>query len=51
MSKHAHHNHHHRGEAPAGRAKDPVCGMTVDTATAAHKAEHSGVMYYFCAAG
>ena len=32
-------------------AKDPVCGMTVDPATAKHKAEHGGATYYFCSAG
>lgn len=30
-------------------AKDPVCGMDVDEATAEHKAEHKGKTYYFCA--
>ena len=30
---------------------DPVCGMTVDPATAKHKAEHQGQSYYFCSAG
>ncbi|HRA93400.1 MAG TPA: heavy metal translocating P-type ATPase [Aestuariivirga sp.] len=30
---------------------DPVCGMTVDPATAKHKAEHYGQTYYFCSAG
>ncbi len=30
---------------------DPVCGMTVDPATAKHKAEHYGQSYYFCSAG
>jgi len=29
-------------------ALDPVCGMTVDPATAAGKAEHDGKTYYFC---
>jgi len=28
--------------------KDPVCGMTVDPATAKHKFEHNGKAYYFC---
>lgn len=28
--------------------KDPVCGMTVDPATARHKLEHAGKTYYFC---
>ena len=32
-------------------AKDPVCGMSVDRATAKHKAEHAGETYYFCSAG
>ncbi len=31
-------------EAPA---KDPICGMTVDTATALH-AERDGETFYFC---
>lgn len=30
-------------------AIDPICGMTVDPATAAAKAEHKGQTYYFCA--
>ncbi len=30
---------------------DPVCGMTVDVATARFVAEHDGVAYHFCAAG
>ncbi len=32
-------------------AIDPVCGMTVDPATAKHKAAHRGHDYYFCSAG
>ena len=32
-------------------AKDPVCGMTVDPATAKAKAEHAGQTYYFCCTG
>ena len=32
-------------------AKDPVCGMSVDPATAKHKAEHGNATYYFCSAG
>lgn len=27
---------------------DPVCGMTVDPATAAASAEYEGKTYYFC---
>lgn len=29
---------------------DPVCGMTVDPATARHRHEHEGKTYYFCCA-
>jgi len=32
-------------------AVDPVCGMQVDPATAAHSHEHAGKRYFFCAAG
>jgi|SRR5579859_5399771 len=40
-------------EAPAKRAEaiDPICGMTVDIATALYKTERNGQMYYFCCAG
>lgn len=33
------------------QATDPVCGMTVDVASARFSAEHEGTMYYFCAPG
>jgi YHS domain-containing protein len=36
------------------RATDPVCGMTVDVASAKSarlSAEHNGVTYYFCGRG
>jgi xanthine dehydrogenase accessory factor len=41
------------GEAPAApdTAFDPVCGMEVDLATAAHRIEHEGRTYAFCCAG
>jgi Cu+-exporting ATPase len=32
-------------------AKDPVCGMNVDPATAKHRLEHAGKSYYFCCGG
>ena len=32
-------------------ATDPVCGMTVDVATAMHTAVHAGRTFYFCCAG
>jgi P-type Cu+ transporter len=34
--------------APNGKAIDPVCGMTVDVATAKHSADHEGTTFYFC---
>ena len=34
----------------AAQAIDPVCGMSVDIATAVHHTEHGGRMYYFCCA-
>jgi xanthine dehydrogenase accessory factor len=43
----------HAAAAPAVRheALDPVCGMTVDVATARHRAVHEGETVYFCSAG
>ncbi len=35
----------------ANQAKDPVCGMNVDTEGAKHTSEYQGQTYYFCAAG
>jgi P-type Cu+ transporter len=32
-------------------AIDPVCGMTIDPATAAGSCRHDGEMYYFCSRG
>ena len=46
--------------APTGRGDDmsekatvtdPVCGMTVDSATAEYRSFHNGNAYYFCSAG
>ena len=31
--------------------KDPVCGMTVDPATAKHHVDHQGTTFHFCSAG
>lgn len=31
--------------------KDPVCGMTVDPAKSAHRADHAGESFHFCSAG
>ncbi|HKV11369.1 MAG TPA: XdhC family protein [Thermoanaerobaculia bacterium] len=38
-------------EPLAAQALDPICGMTVEVATARHTAEHAGRMYYFCCGG
>ena len=35
----------------AGLAIDPVCGMTVDPATAKEQTDFSGTTYWFCSAG
>ena len=39
---HARHQHHGHEPAPAGLETDPVCGMSVDPATARHRADHAG---------
>jgi xanthine dehydrogenase accessory factor len=54
------HSSQAKKDAPAGPMEaaaktrageiDPVCGMTVDAATARHTAEVDGVAYYFCCA-
>lgn len=36
---------------PSGEAIDPVCGMTVDIASAKYMSEYQGEFYYFCAPG
>ncbi|MGV8856814.1 MAG: heavy metal translocating P-type ATPase [Devosia sp.] len=45
--------HHSSDAAPTASSKvtDPVCGMSVDPATAEHHAEQKGETYYFCSAG
>ncbi len=56
---HAHHQHGahaccgaaHAAPAADGKVKDPVCGMSVDSATAKHRATFAGEAYYFCSAG
>ena len=39
------------GPNVGGKVIDPVCGMTVDPATTAHKATHEGMEHFFCSAG
>jgi Cu+-exporting ATPase len=45
------HHEHGTHSAAALMAKDPVCGMSVDPATAKHRAEYEDKSYYFCSAG
>lgn len=60
----AHSEHDHHAHAAAGCcsakqavpvaatvARDPVCGMSVDPATAKHSLRHEGQDFYFCSAG
>ena len=37
--------------AKDGKARDPICGMSVTIATAKHKAECDGHEFYFCSGG
>ena len=43
--------HARRPEAGPKLVRDPVCGMTVDPATATEKVEYDGATYYFCSPG
>jgi P-type Cu+ transporter len=43
--------HGHTAAPAADRAIDPVCGMSVDPHTTAHRLTHQGRPYYFCSAG
>jgi Cu+-exporting ATPase len=47
---HAHARHHPPVEEDAGLVRDPVCGMSVDPASAKHSADHAGARYFFCSA-
>ena len=49
--EHKHHLPMSAADSERSLAKDPVCGMSVDPATAKHKAEHGGKIIYFCSAG
>ncbi|PZQ12452.1 MAG: cadmium-translocating P-type ATPase [Ancylobacter novellus] len=46
---HAHSSESHA--SGAGSAIDPVCGMTVEIATAKHRSDAGGSSHYFCSAG
>jgi len=43
--------HARRPQAGAQLVQDPVCGMSVDPATASQQADFGGETYYFCSAG
>jgi uncharacterized membrane protein YraQ (UPF0718 family)/YHS domain-containing protein len=43
--------HARRPEAGVKLVQDPVCGMSVDPATATEHVDHLGSTYYFCSAG
>jgi len=43
--------HAHRPDAGAKLVHDPVCGMSVDPATAEHSSVREGKTYYFCSRG
>jgi cation transport ATPase/YHS domain-containing protein len=47
---HAHARHHPPAEQDASLVRDPVCGMSVDPASAKHWADHGGARYFFCSA-
>ncbi|HRD29808.1 MAG TPA: YHS domain-containing protein, partial [Caulobacter sp.] len=51
MTTHEHSCHHDHAAAHAVEEKDPVCGMSVDPATAKHHALHDGHDYWFCSPG
>ncbi len=39
------------GTMEPAEVKDPVCGMTVDSARSPHRYQHGGQVYHFCSAG
>jgi Cu+-exporting ATPase len=43
--------HDHAAAGVTDRVMDPVCGMSVDPHTTAHRFTHRGHPYYFCSAG
>jgi len=46
--EHKHPSSTNLAEATSSLAKDPVCGMSVDSAAAKHRAEHGGKTFFFC---
>ena len=50
-AQHGRHGHEATDVDERHESIDPVCGMTVDVATARNVAAHEGRTYYFCSAG
>ena len=48
---HTSHGHHDRHAHTAATVRDPVCGMTVNSATSKHRFEYRGETFHFCSAG
>jgi Cu+-exporting ATPase len=48
---HEKHSHDKMREDTSGTHIDPICGMTVNPATAAGSFRHEGTTYYFCSKG
>ena len=44
-------NQHNVKTEGSSMQRDPVCGMSVDPATAKHRLQHEGVKYVFCSDG
>ena len=38
------------GDRDMPQVKDPVCGMMIDSGSAAGSSEHQGMTHYFCSA-
>ena len=47
----SHQGHHHAHGASIGKDRDPVCGMSVDPATAPEQRLHDGRNFHFCSTG
>lgn len=51
QNENQHHLHEEMREDKSGSEIDPICGMTVNPATAAGSFQHEGKTYYFCSKG
>ena len=50
-ARHHAHQHHEHAHVPAQEGvRDPICGMTVDPATAKHRTDYAGETFSFCSA-